>query len=92
MYSSEKVSDTETTYDGDNLSITEHDKAAELPVKGEKDGQSYGTQSALQWCLFMNLNLHRLGKAGQRRVLKEADLCQHEEKPTRTNTVTCKHR
>lgn len=29
----EEVSDTETTYDGDNLSITEHDETAELPVK-----------------------------------------------------------
>ncbi|XP_075880098.1 chitin synthase 1 [Nelusetta ayraudi] len=29
----EELSYTETTYDGDNLSITEHDKTAELPVK-----------------------------------------------------------
>lgn len=37
MSSIEEVSDTETTHDGDNLSITEHDETAELPVKGEKD-------------------------------------------------------
>lgn len=38
----------------------------------------------------MYLILYRLGKAGQRRVLKEADLCQHEEKSARTNTVILK--
>lgn len=37
MYSIEEVSDTDTAYDGDHLSITEYDQKAELPVKGEKD-------------------------------------------------------
>lgn len=29
----------------------------------------------------------RLGGASKRRVFEEADVCQHEEKSTRTNTV-----
>lgn len=61
MFSSEKVSDTETTYDGDNLSITEYDKAAELPVKGEKDGQSYGTQRCTAMVFIYEFEFAQIG-------------------------------